>query len=271
MTNAQDWQAQVGQNWARMYRQTDRSFTGLTQRLLERLEPVPGREVLDIGCGAGELSLALARARHGARVTGIDISAELVAVAQERAGGRVGVTFEQADAAQWSPTRAPDLLVSRHGVMFFADPVATFTRLREVSAPSTNLLFSCFRSAAENAWASAIASLLPAAVPPASGYTPGPFAFADTDLVRGVLGDAGWKRIDFEAVDYAYIAGQGADPVADALGFFSVIGPFAARLRALEGEAREIMERRLRVLLERHAGDRLVAFSAAAWIVRAEA
>lgn len=271
MTNAQDWQAQVGHNWARMYRQTDRSFTGLTQRLLERLEPVPGREVLDIGCGAGELSLALARVRPGARVTGIDISAELVAVARERAGGRLGAAFEQADAGQWSPPRAPDLLVSRHGVMFFADPVAAFAHLRATAAPAANLVFSCFRSAAENPWASAIAALLPAAAPPGVGYAPGPFAFADPDFVRGVLNEAGWKRIGFDSADFAYIAGQGADPVADALAFFSVIGPFAQALRGIEGEAREIMEHRLHVLLERHASDRLVAFPAAAWIVRAEA
>jgi SAM-dependent methyltransferase len=271
MTNAQDWQAQVGHNWARMYRQTDRSFTGLTQRLLERLEAVPGREVLDIGCGAGELSLALARARPGVRVTGLDISEDLLAVARERGAGRPDVDFELADAAQWSPPRAPDLMVSRHGVMFFADPVAAFTHMRATAAPGASLLFSCFRSPAENPWASAIAALLPAAPPPAPGYAPGPFAFADTDFVRGVLGDAGWKGIDFEAVDYAYIAGQGADPVADAQAFLSVIGPFAHVLRALEGEAREIMLRRLRVLLERHAADRLVAFPAAAWIVRAEA
>jgi len=193
MTNAQDWQAQVGQNWARMYRQTDRSFTGLTQRLLERLEPLPGREVFDIGCGAGELSLALARARHGARVTGADISAELVAVAQERAGGRVGVAFEQADAAQWTPPHAPDLLVSRHGVMFFADPVAAFAHLHEIAAPGANLLFSCFRSPAENTWASAIPALLPAAPPPPPGYAPGPFAFADADFVRR---RAGRRRVE---------------------------------------------------------------------------
>lgn len=268
MTSGAEWQAQVGRNWAEMYRQTDRSFTGLTQRLLERIEPLPGREVLDIGCGAGELSLAIARARPGARVTGLDISEDLIGAARQRGAERPDVEFLVGDAAQWTQPRAPDLLVSRHGVMFFADPPAAFKHLRQRAANGANLLFSCFRSAEENPWASGIAALV-GAPPPPSGYAPGPFGFADTDLVRAVLSQAGWKDIAFEAVDFAYIAGQGPDPVADAEAFFSRIGPFALAMRTLAGEERDVLSLRLRALLDRNASGRLVAFPGAAWIVSA--
>lgn len=269
MTSGVEWQARVGQNWAEMYRQTDRSFAGLTQTLLERIDRLPGDEVLDVGCGAGELTLAIARARPQARVTGIDLSADLVAVARERASERANVALIEADAASHVPDTAPDLIVSRHGVMFFADPVAAFGHLRQVAAPSAELMFSCFRSDAENPWASAVGALLSPTLPPPAGYVPGPFTFADTDLVRGLLSEAGWKQIGFEAVDYAYVAGQGSDPVADAEAFFARIGPFAQALRSAPVDRHESLRQRLRTLLARHVSGDLVVFPAAAWIVSA--
>ncbi len=54
-----------------------RSVHRARQRLLEAAVPVQGRDVLDVGCGAGFLTVPLARA--GARVTGIDLSAEHIA------------------------------------------------------------------------------------------------------------------------------------------------------------------------------------------------
>jgi len=269
MTSGAEWQARVGQNWAAMYRQTDRSFAGLTQRLLERIGPVRGDTVLDVGCGAGEVTLAIARARPAAHVTGIDLSADLVAVARERAADRPNVSLVAADAASFMPDPAPDLIVSRHGVMFFADPVAAFAHLRQTAAARAELFFTCFRSPAENPWATEIGALLAQATAAPQGYTPGPFAFADTDFVRGVLSQAGWKGIDFEAVDYAYVAGQGDDAVADAEAFLARIGPFAQALRTAPADQQDDLRRRLRGLLLRRVSENLVVFPAAAWIVSA--
>lgn len=272
MTSGADWQAGVGRTWAEMYRLTDRSFSGLTQRLLERLAIVPGRSIIDIGCGAGELSLALARTRPLARVTGIDVSTDLVVAAQARAGDRSTVDFTVADASQWQPAEAPDLLVSRHGVMFFDNPVTAFAHLQAIAAPRANLLFSCFRAPAENPWATEVGAILPvppASPPPAPHYAPGPFAFADTDFLRAILSRAGWSSIAFEAFDFAYVAGQGDDPVADAEAFFTRIGPFAAALRESPADSHEDLRRRLRAVLDRHVSGNLLVFPAAAWIVSA--
>ncbi len=270
MTTGMDWQAQVGRTWAESYALTDRSFTGLTQRLVERIAERAGSAVLDVGCGAGELALAVARMRPGARVIGVDVSHDLVEAARARAGDRhPDVEFVLADAASWSlPGFAPDLIVSRHGVMFFGDPVAAFAHLRAESQTGASLVFSCFRAAADNHWASTLARLLD--LPPsADPYAPGPFAFADPAHVEAILGAAGWREIAFEPVDFAYIAGMGDDPVADALGFFRRIGPAAQSLRALEGEARAVAEARLRDWLEQHRSGNLIALGAAAWIVTA--
>jgi SAM-dependent methyltransferase len=61
------------------------------------LAPLAGKTVLDVGTGTGRAAIALAR--RGARVTGVDASAEMLAVAQRRAkDAGVDVTFQQGDA-----------------------------------------------------------------------------------------------------------------------------------------------------------------------------
>ncbi len=270
MTTGADWQEAVGRNWARSYEQTDRSFSGLTDHLLGRIGAYDGDDVLDVGCGAGELSLAIARARPRARVIGVDVSADLVAAARDRAGDRADLRFELGDAAMWQePGFTPDLIVSRHGVMFFDDPVNAFAHLHGMASSDASLVFSCFRNPRENHWVTGIGELIGS--PPSDPDGPGPFAFADPQRVEAILAAAGWGKIDFEPVDFAYIAGKGEDPVSDALAFVSRIGPAAPVLRALEGTARVEAEAKLRGLFEAHRSDDLVAFGAAAWIVTAKA
>lgn len=270
MTTKADWQDAVGRSWAEMYARTDRSFAGLTDRLLGRIAAEPGANLLDIGCGAGELSLAIARARPRAQVVGIDVSPHLVAAAQERAGERSQVRFVLGDAASWSePGFAPDLIVSRHGLMFFDDPPAAFTHLRTTADPGARLVFSCFRSPRENRWASGMVEML--GLPAGDPNAPGPFAFADPQRVEAILHSGGWGNIDFEPVDFAWIAGMGEDAERDALSFVSRIGPAAPALRALDDEVRAAAEARLLDWFRDHRSGDMVAFGAAAWIVTASA
>ncbi|MBX9885466.1 MAG: methyltransferase domain-containing protein [Novosphingobium sp.] len=271
MTGAQDWQGRVGQNWAEEWERTDRSFAALTPYLLEAIAAEPGTRVIDVGCGAGELSMAVAAARPDAQVTGVDISGELIEAAQSRAAGLANLSFTVADASAWQADgTAPDLYVSRHGVMFFTNPPATFAHLAARAAPGARMVFSCFRPAAENPWAMDIARLLPPGKPaPAVDFPPGPFAFADPDHVRRCL--RGWRDIQFQPLDFAYVAGSGTNPVADALSFFSRIGPAAAAIRILPDQARAAFERGLLELVQsRHVGGR-VCFPGAAWLVTATA
>ena len=269
MTTGTEWRDAVGRSWAESYRLTDRAFSGLTERLLARVGGCGDQGTLDIGCGAGELSLAIARGNPQAQVIGVDISAELVAAARERGDTLANVDFVEADAAHWQPADfAPDLLVSRHGVMFFDIPVMAFANLHALAAPGARLVFSCFRSAKLNPWASDLASLLelPAL---GEGTAPGPFAFADEAYVRGILDNAGWQDIALEPVDFAYIAGAGDDPIEDAMELFRRIGPAAPALRALKGDDRQRAEGWVRDWVAEHRSGNLVAFPAAAWIVTA--
>ncbi|MCW1382924.1 class I SAM-dependent methyltransferase [Novosphingobium sp. KCTC 2891] len=273
MTDARDWEGGVGRNWAAEWQRTDRSFAALTPRLLECIAQQSGVRVVDIGCGAGELSIGVARARPHAHVTGIDLSQDLLAVAAARAEGVPNVSFERADASRWiDPDRAPDLYVSRHGVMFFDDPPAAFAHLARASMPGARLVFSCFRAVEENGWAAEISRLLPPAPPPSTPvgpYPPGPFAFADPEHVRHCL--AGWKDIAFTPFDFSYVAGSGESPVADALAFFQRIGPAAFAIRTLPDSARASFEKRLEELVRSRLAAGQVTFPSAVWLVTATA
>lgn len=266
MTSGKEWRGGVGDTWAAQWRETDLSFSELTPALnaaVLDMAPDTGRAI-DIGSGAGGTSIALALARPGLQVTGIDLSERLVATARERGAGIPNLRFEVGDATQLA-AGAADLLLSRHGVMFFDDPVAAFTTLRKAITPHGGFVFSCFRARELNRWAAEIVSGVTDGAPPSLSSGPGPFAFADPSHVHAVLEASGWQGEE-RPVDYAYKAGEGDSALEDALAFFARIGPAARALKTLEGQAREKAEARLRVVLENRFQDKVVAFPAAAWI-----
>ena len=271
MTDRDEWQGRVGEMWAREWSRTDRSFAGLTDRLLGLASAGGFERALDVGCGAGELSLALARGHPGASVRGLDVSESLIDAARTRGRQLPNATFEIADASRWSPeaeNERVDLAVSRHGVMFFDDPIGAFVNLLDASKPGGRLVFSCFRDRDDNRWASEIGRLLPGDTPPRPN-APGPFSFAEKDRVRTILGAAGWREMHIEAFDYPYIAGAGDDCVGDATSFFLSIGPAAAAAAALSPEERQAFEERLRDRLEAFRDGSIVVMRAAAWLVTA--
>jgi SAM-dependent methyltransferase len=271
MTDFRDWQGRTGESWAAEWRRTDRSFGGLTDRLLQRSREFTFDSVLDVGCGAGELSLALGRGRPRTQVIGVDISPQLVAAANERGKNLANVSFQLGNAAEWTPPAGfrPEQLVSRHGVMFFDDPTTAFAHLAGIAAPDAGLLFSCFRGPAENEIFTGVGKLLPPPETPPDPTAPGPMAFADPERVRAILSDAGWTNIAFEPFDFAMVAGVGEDAVSDALDYFKVIGPAAAAMADMTPEEREEIMGKVRAYLRTKEFDGVVALGAAAWIVTA--
>ncbi|MGQ0589082.1 MAG: class I SAM-dependent methyltransferase [Sphingosinicella sp.] len=272
MTDASEWRGRVGDAWAEEWRRTDRSLAPVQAALLDTLLPrLPeGAAVLDIGCGAGSISLALAKARPDARVTGLDLSEALVEAARERAGGRA--RFEVGDASTWTPAdgRRFDALVSRHGVMFFDDPFAAFAHLNSLTAPGGPFVFSCFRARDENPWAAELAPVIARFAPEAAAAPPpaqGPFAFADPERIRSILAAAGFAAPEIVPLDVEFVTGEGPDPLAETLAYFRRIGPFAALLRELDAPRRdEALAMVEAIAAARRSGDRIV-FPAAVWIV----
>ncbi len=270
---AEEWQGRTGESWAAEWRRTDRSFGMLTEQLLQRSRTFACESVLDVGCGAGELSLAIARGRPQCRVVGLDISPQLIAAALGRAAHLENVSFALNDAATWRPedSFAPDLIVSRHGVMFFDEPVAAFAHLRGIAASGAGLLFSCFRARDQNAVFTEPARLLPGEQPPPDPDAPGPFAFADRGKIETILGDAGWTGIAIEPYDFAMIVGAGPDPVEDTVAYFRRIGALARAASELGDSEREQVLDGIRQLARNHLREGIVALRAAAWIVSARA
>ena len=193
---AKYWDSAPGQKWAVHQERLDRLFAAVRDELIRRADPQPGWLVLDVGCGTGDTTLTFAE-RVGARgnVTGADISDPLLTLARRRAEGRAGIGFLNTDAQTHDFGEGRfDLVASRFGVMFFADPVAAFANLARALRPGGRVVFAAWDAVRENPWmsvskAAAVARLGPVAADPPG--TPGPFAFADAGRVLAILSDAG--------------------------------------------------------------------------------
>lgn len=279
MSNAEQieyWNSKVGDTWARMQARLDTAFTPVTAALLSIAAPQPGEDVLDVGCGTGETTLALAGAvGDDGAVMGVDISEALLIRARERADELVcDVEFHNADAATFDTDPGFDLVVSRFGVMFFDDPVAAFANLHRLMAPGGRLVFACWQPPGENLWATlpmqALASLLPEQ-PSADPHAPGPFAFADPARVETILAAAGWQNIAFDDLPFAMVVGEGDDPVASAVQFNLRIGPAARLVRDAGPDVAAAAPAVLSAALAPYRTDDAVALPGAVWLVSAKA
>ena len=201
------WSEAGGRSWVEYQAQMDRQLQPLGDAALAALAPQPGESVLDVGCGCGATTVALASAvGPTGRVVGVDISTSMTAVADSTLQ-KHGFSHAQAvvlDAQTASPADLGghfDAVFSRFGVMFFADPIAAFRNIRALTNEDGRLAFVCWQSPRANPWMSnlglALGELLPPG-PPADLFAPGPFAFADPGRTADLLSTAGWAEVAVE-------------------------------------------------------------------------
>ena len=268
------WNQLAGPRWVSHQEFLDAQIAPLGRLAMEHASLAPGERVIDVGCGCGDSTLEIAR-RVGAagEVLGIDLSAPMLERARERsrASDAVNAGFLQADAqTQAFEPASFDLLYSRFGVMFFADPVAAFANLRGALRASGRLAFVCWQPLARNPWMlvplAAAAKHVELPQPPAPG-APGPFAFGDPDLVRGILGKAGFADVSVEPVESELSIG-GAD-LDSTVEFLLGIGPAAASLRDASREQRALVAGAIREAIEPYSTPAGVRMRGATWIVRA--
>jgi SAM-dependent methyltransferase len=231
--------------------------------------------VLDIGCGCGDTTIELARrVAPGGAATGIDISAVMLERARQAARAqRIAASFERADAQTHAfPAASVDVVYSRFGVMFFADPTAAFANLRRALRPGGRLSFICWQSLPENPWMfvplGAALQVLPPPPLPAPD-APGPFAFADSGRVGGILSGAGFIDVQFQDVRQTLRIGSGAG-IDQTVDFLLQMGPAAAALR--ESSDPTLVPRvaaAVREALVPYATDDGIRMPSASWIVTA--
>ncbi|MEQ9519803.1 MAG: class I SAM-dependent methyltransferase [Parvibaculum sp.] len=237
------WNGPAGAGWVSGQESMDRSLSGVTEALLARANVRPGERVIDIGCGTGETSLlAASGAGQSGLVLGVDISGPMSSLARDRAvaAGLANVTFKVADAQTDALLDRASLLLSRFGVMFFEDPVAAFANMRAHMAPGGRLCFACWQSPKLNQWVSLPVSIVRKYVTddaPRDPHAPGPFAFADPARLEKILGDAGWRDIAIEPVDFEMPWGSSPEAAAAGLVERGPVRPM------VEGLAPEVVEK----------------------------
>lgn len=233
------WNGETGQNWVTHDALMEQMLQPLGEAVMNVLAPIAGERALDIGCGCGHTSLALAtRVGPEGAVTGVDVSAPMLKVAKtlaDTAGDDSAPTvFLEADA-QTHTFHAPhyDVVFSRFGVMFFEDPVAAFTNIRSAMSPTGRLAFCCWQPRAVNPFmtvpAMAALELLPAPPPPPP-RTPGPFAFEEADYIDAILQAAGYRDICISPLSQLLEFGRGL-ALTEIVERLVQIGPIAQMIR----------------------------------------
>ena len=282
------WNGDVGQRWARNQDRMDQAFQPLTAALIGQAAPRRGERVADIGCGCGDLSLLLAD-RLGAegRVLAVDVSRPMLdrgRARQEALDGalagadRAAIDWQEADAAAWPfPEGALDLLISRFGTMFFADPARAFRNMRRALRPGGRLVMLCWQPMAANAWVAVPRAAMLPLVPapdPAPPHAPGPFAFGDAARVGAILAGAGFTDVASTPVAAALNvpAPDGADDAAldDAVQFATELGPASVLLRDVDDATRAGAVSAVRDALRDRAGRGRTTLDAACWLFTAE-
>jgi len=262
------WNDASGRTWVEMQGVLDGMLAPFGERLLEAGFPGEGLSVLDIGCGAGATTLAMAR-RLGpdGHCLGVDISEPLVAAAKARAEAEDlgSAAFVQADAQtfHFDPGQF-DAVISRFGVMFFDDPEAAFANIHRACRPGAKLAFLAWRSPAENPFmttaARAAAPFLPP-MPTPQPNAPGQFGFADGERVRRILAAGGWADVDVRPVDIATEIAEG-----DLLSYVTRLGPAGLALRDMDAAARARATDAIRAAFEPLLQDGAARFTGACWL-----
>jgi len=263
------WNGAAGATWVEAQARLDAMLEPLSARAIAKAEPGPGMRVIDVGCGCGATSLALAA--RGAHVWGVDISAPMLALAEQRAQGLEQVKFSIADAAYQPLSSDHDLIFSRFGVMFFADPVAAFANLHSGLRAMGRLVFLCWQAPRLNPWISvggaAIAPFLPESETP-DPKAPGPFAFADSSYLQAILQQAGFTDITMDALDLDLNVGENLDAAMD---FQTQVGPASRAIAELDGADKSRALAAARAALAPYETPDGVILGSATWLVSAAA
>jgi ubiquinone/menaquinone biosynthesis C-methylase UbiE len=269
------WNGPGGQHWTDRQAAQDTLLAPVAAILIDRAGVQAGMRIVDVGCGCGATTIAFAqKVGPGGRVLGVDISAPMLARARQIAPAGLPSDFVLADATVYPFDPASfDLLVSRFGVMFFADPALSFANIRKALRPSGRVAFACWREPRDNPWLmtplQAVYRHVPK-LPPLGPEDPGPFAFASEARVNRILSEAGFSQIAMERCDLSLDVGIGRGLEA-AVETALEIGPAARALDGQPPDIRAAAATSIREALVPFVNGQAVLLPASIWIVTAKA
>ena len=263
------WDGNEGAFWTAQAQRFDETLANCHEPFLAAAAIGERDRVLDVGCGTGLATRDAARAAKSGSALGVDLSSQMIALAQKLAAdeGVGNVEFRQADA-QIHPFESAefDVVISRMGSMFFGDPVGAFSNLHRALRPNGRLVLLTWQSVADNEWltefrtALAVGRELPTPPPEA----PSPFALADPDRVKGILGAAGFTDASFESLHVPMSFGPDPD---DAFDFVNELTGWMRQ--GLDEAAQTAALAALRATIAEHTGDHGVTYQSAVWIIQA--
>jgi len=236
------WSGHGGLKWLRFQEILKKGLSVFGQKAIIAASIDAGNRVLDIGCGCGDTTFDIARlvGKYG-HVHGVDISNlilnEVSNSGQCRDEKRYlhNLSFECADVQshQFEPNIF-DVAYSRFGVMFFSNPIAAFTNIRQTLQPDGRLVFICWQSITTNQWVSLALDVVANHIslpPPSNTKEPDAFSFGDPKRVQKILEVAGF--IDISIQNYETQFNIGAD-IDEAVTFLTHMGPASCVIESLE-------------------------------------
>jgi ubiquinone/menaquinone biosynthesis C-methylase UbiE len=266
------WGGSAGCAWVDAQETLDRMYEPIEKLLVDAVVAASPRRVLDVGCGTGATTLAMARRLGGdGESVGVDISEPMIDAARARAQReRTPATFIIGDAQTHSfEPSSFDAIMSRFGVMFFDDSVRAFANLRRAARPGAELRCVTWRSPEENPFQTtaerAAAPLLPS-VPPRVPDAPGQFAFADARRVRRILEESGWTEIHIQPIDVACTL-----PETELARHATRFGPLGRVLHEADEQTRARVVETVRAAFEPYVHGAEVRYDAACWMIGAVA
>jgi SAM-dependent methyltransferase len=239
--NVDDWAGEMGRNWLANLARFEGMIAPIGEALIDHAGFSPGDTVLDLGCGGGATTIAIAAQVSPGRVTGMDISSDLIDHARLRArDAGANLDWFCGDAARAIPPEAPfDRLFSRFGSMFFGDAEAGFRNLRKMLKGDGRIDLAVWAPPAENEWtrliAGVVARYLPD-LPKPDPRAPGPFAFSDTAWLTHVLQQGRFERITIMPFE-ARLAIGGFGATAQEAAAFVVAGTHMGRMLQAAGSS----------------------------------
>lgn len=263
----EEWDGDLGRRWAANIEHFESGLRAYDDALMRAAGIGTDERVLDIGCGAGQTTIAAALRARAGRSVGIDLSGPLLEVARSRAAGLDNVTFVQGDAQVYPfEPSGFDVAITRNGTMFFADRSAAFANIAAAVRPGGRLALLVWAAVEENDWLTTVGRIVSAGrtMPPPPPGAPWAFSMSDPAYVRELLEGSGWREVRLDHLSEPMNFGPSVDAA------WQVLSTGLGRaLEELDAERRAAVTAELRAELAHRTSDDGVVFPSAMWLVTA--